>query len=455
MFFKQFVRDDLGCASYLIGDAGAGECLVVDPQWDVAPYLALAEKKGMRLRYVIETHNHADHLSGHGKLAQQGAEVLIHESAGVDYPHRKLKSGDTLDVGGVRLRVLHTPGHRPEHISLAVSDTTRSDDPWLVLTGDALFVGDVGRPDLAVEPGEGAAQLLSSLRTQILSLGDGVEIYPAHVAGSLCGKAMSAKPSSTVGYERRFNPALAIKEPGEFVSRITAELPPQPPQFQEIVAKNRGPFITDDPQPRAMTADEFETMRRQGAQVLDTRSPQAFGGGHIPGALNVHLGGGQFGTRVAWVRRANSPLLLVLESPHDLHAALNELASTGQEGIEGYLLDGMSAWDSGGRPLESTSQMDARELYERVRGGDRGVVVLDVREESEWKEGHVPGAIHIPFHDLAERLDELPSHKPVATICASGTRSSIATSILQAEGFEPLNVPGGMDAWRAGGYPLE
>src|SRR5437868_1114445 len=216
MFFKQFMRDDLGCASYMIGDTDAGECVVVDPQWDVSEYLATADAKGMRIRYVIETHNHADHVSGHGKLAQRGAEVAIYESAGVEYPHKDLKDGEIIEVGSVRLQVLHTPGHRPEHAAFSVVDTSRADEPWRVLTGDGLCVGGVGRRGLAGEPKGGAAQLYDSLRTRLLRLADGVELYPAHVSGSLCGKSMSPKGSSTIGFERRYNRPLALSDRQEF-----------------------------------------------------------------------------------------------------------------------------------------------------------------------------------------------------------------------------------------------
>ena len=281
MFFRQFLRDDLGCASYLIGDTDVGECLVVDPQWDVSEYLAIADQQGMRIRYVIETHNHADHVSGHGKLAQRGAEIAVHKDAGVDYPHRALQDGDTIEVGSVRLGVLHTPGHRPEHIALSVTDTARANEPWLVLTGDALFVGDVGRPDLAIKPEEGAAQLYDSLHSKLLNLPDSVEIYPAHVSGSLCGKAMSAKGSSTIGFERRYNLPLTVNDSAEFVKEVTSELPPQPPHFQSIVEKNRGPLITEDPPVKAMSADDVQAIRKEGAIVLDTRSPKAFAASHV------------------------------------------------------------------------------------------------------------------------------------------------------------------------------
>lgn len=452
MFFKQFLRDDLGCASYLIGDSDAGECIVVDPQWDVEDYYKTARDHGMAIRYVIETHNHADHVSGHGKLAQQGAQVCVYEQAGVDYPHRALKDGEVVEVGSVRAQVIHTPGHRPEHIAIAVSDTTRADEPWLVLTGDALFVGAVGRPDLAVEPTDGASDLYRSLHDRLLTMADGVEIYPGHVSGSLCGKSMSPKGSSTVGFERRYNPPLLATDVETFVQQVTADLPPQPPHFGRIVAKNRGPFITEQKSPRAMSADEVDALRRGGVLILDARSPQLFSEGHIPGALNVDLRGGQFGTRAAWLITTDVPVILVLENDSDVAEAVSSLVATGQDRIEGYLSGGMKAWDASGRPLQSVREMSARELHDRILSGDRSFVVLDVREDSEWKEGHIPGAMHVPFHQLKAHVDMLPSNKPVATICGGGTRSSIASSILQAEGFEPISVTDGMDAWNAARY---
>lgn len=452
MFFKQFLRDDLGCASYLIGDTDAGECLVVDPQWDVTAYREVAAQKGMAIRYVIETHNHADHLSGHGKLAQDGAQVAIHEDAGVEYPHRALRDGDTLQVGAVNVTVLHTPGHRPEHIALAVADTSRAEEPWLILTGDSLFVGDVARPDLAVEAQEGAALLYRSLQEKLLKLHDGVEMYPAHVSGSLCGKGMSAKGSSTIGFERRFNPALDAHDEASFVQNVTTDLPPQPPQFGRIVARNRGPFYTDELEVRPFSLDELDALRRASASVLDTRSSAAFGGGHIPGALNVDLHKDQFATRASWVLPPDKDTVLILPSEDDLARAVSSLAAVGQTVVKGYLMGGMDAWDSSGRPLESIRQMPVVELHERIEAGSNPYTVLDVREPSEWREGHIEGAINIPFHQLASHMDDVPSNKPVAAVCGSGNRSSIAASLLKREGFEPVNVAGGMDAWKGAGY---
>src|SRR5688572_7159511 len=454
MFFKQFLRDDLGCASYMIGDTDAGVCAVVDPQWDVSAYVQTAAEKGLRITHVVETHNHADHLSGHGKLAALGAQVAIHRDAGVEYEHLPLDDGSVIELGSVKLQVLHTPGHRPEHIALAVTDTSRAQEPWMVFTGDSLFVGAVGRPDLAVEPQQGASDLYDSLREKLLPLYDGVELYPAHIAGSLCGKAISAKGSSTIGFERRFNPALGVTNKSSFVEQVTRDLPPQPPQFGRIVAMNRGRFLSKEPEVRALSIDEFEEHRGRGALVLDTRSPEAFGSGHIPGAINVDMRGGQFGTRASWIIPEETPVVLVLARFEDVEEASSGLAAVGQFGVVGYLTGGMDAWDTSGRPLQSIPQLPVRELRELIVGERNRYTILDVREASEWREGHIEGAQHIPFHDLKTHLDDLPSNKPVATICGSGTRSSIAASILQREGFEVANVAEGMDGWRADGNPV-
>jgi hydroxyacylglutathione hydrolase len=316
-------------------------------------------------------------------------------------------------------------------------------------------VGDVARPDLAVEAREGAALLFSSLQDKLLTMNDGVELYPAHVSGSLCGKGMSAKGSSTIGFERRFNPALNIRDLQSFVSSVTSDLPPQPPQFGRIVERNRGPFYTEEMVVQPLSIDDFDSMRRDGALVLDTRSPEAFGGGHIPGALNVDVHEEQFPTRASWVITHGEDVLLVLPDDGALALAVSSLSAAGQSGIKGYLVGGMSSWDTSGRPLESVPQLPVTKLHERIEAGNNPYTILDVREVSEWHEGHIPGALNIPFHQLSTHLDDLPSNKPVAAICGGGARSSIATSILQREGFKPVNIVGGMGAWESAGYGVE
>jgi hydroxyacylglutathione hydrolase len=277
MYFKQLVKEDLGCTRYLVGCPDAAVCAIVDPRIDmVEDILELVAVKGMRITAVMETHLHADHLSGHRELARRtGATIYVHELAGVAYPHTPLKDGDELWCGMVKLRVIHTPGHRPEHIALAVSDTSRSDDPWLVLTGDSLFIGDVARPDLAVVAEEGAAALYESIFERLLHLDDGAEVYPAHVAGSLCGRGMSPKTSSTIGFERKHNPAVAPRPCTTFIADLTGNLPPRPPNMRTIVERNRsGSTHFPDPLIPPLTARSVQHEMERGALVLDTRSPE-------------------------------------------------------------------------------------------------------------------------------------------------------------------------------------
>ncbi len=265
MIFTQFVDDALGCASYLVGDEGSGTAVLVDPAYAIEQYLAEAEKRGVRLVRVVETHTHADHVSGHGRLAlEHGLPVSVHAAAEAEFAHDALADGDEIEVGSVVLRCIHTPGHRPEHCCFAVIDRSRGDEPWLVLTGDSLFVGDAARPDLAVEAREGAEGLFHSLR-RLVELGDGVEVYPGHVAGSLCGKAMSSKASTTIGFERRFNPALASADVEAFVLESAAISAPRPPNMERIVELNRGPFLGAQPEPSELDAPP------EGSQVLDVR----------------------------------------------------------------------------------------------------------------------------------------------------------------------------------------
>ena len=412
MYFKQLVKEDLGCASYLVGDADAGVCAVVDPRLDmVEDILELVAAKEMRVTAVIETHLHADHLSGHRELARRtGATIYVHELAGVAYPHTPLKDGDELWCGVVKLRVIHTPGHRPEHIALAVSDTRRSDDPWLVLTGDSLFIGDVARPDLAVAAEEGAAALYESIFERLLHLDDGVEVYPAHVAGSLCGRGMSSKTSSTIGFERN--------------RRGSTHLP--------------APLIPP------LAAQSVQHEMERGVLVLDTRSPEQFSKAHIPGAVFVALHGPAFATRVGFVVPSNARLVLVIKDERDLHEAVKQLAVVGYDQVVGFLQGGMAAWQEAGLPVQQVSQLSVEELASRRHA----LTILDVRDRGEWDEGHIAGAIHLPYYAVLDQLQELDRTRPLAVICASGQRSMIASALLQRHGFTAVaNVVGGVDAW--------
>jgi hydroxyacylglutathione hydrolase len=453
MYFKQLVKEDLGCASYIVGCTNAGVCAVVDPRLDmVDDILELAAARGMRVTAVIETHNHADHISGHGEIARRtGATIYIHELAEAGYPHEKLKDGDELKFGVAKLRVIHTPGHRPEHISLAVSDTSRSDDPWLVLTGDSLFIGDVARPDLAVSGEKGANALYDSIFDRLLQLEDGVEVYPAHVAGSLCGRGMSTRTSSTIGYERKHNAAVAPRPRSTFISDINENLPERPPNMFNIVERNRGDYThqVSPLMPLPLEPLTFQREMEGGGLVIDTRSPGQFGEGHIPGALQVYLRGSAFATRVGFVASPQSRLLLVVKDERDLHDAVAQLAVVGFDQVVGYLDGGMRAWQEAGLPAQQVEQIPV----DRLHSLRHELNILDVRDQDEWEEGHIRGATHIPYYSIEQHMKELDSSRPLAVLCASGQRSSLACSILQRHGFTGLfNVEGGMDAWKKEGF---
>jgi glyoxylase-like metal-dependent hydrolase (beta-lactamase superfamily II) len=456
LYFKQLVKEDLGCASYIVGCTSAGTCAIVDPRLDMVDHiLEITSAKGLQIKAIIETHNHGDHVSGHGELSRRtGAEIFVHEQAGVKYPHKTLKDGDELQFGVARLRVIHTPGHRPEHIALAVSDTSRSSDPWLVLTGDSLFIGDIARPDLAIPGEEGASVLYDSIFNRLFTLDDGVEVYPAHVAGSLCGRGMSAKTSSTIGFERKHNAAAAPRSRADFIHDMNENLPQRPPNMFNIVERNRDDFahIEAPLSPRPLDAFTFQREMGSGAFVIDTRSPHVCGEGHIPGAINVYLRGSSFATRVGFVASPDSRLLLVLMHEGDLHAAIDQLSVVGFDQVIGYLDGGMSSWRETDLPIQHLAQMSVETLHSI----QHDLKILDVRDQNEWAEGHIKGALHIPYYFLAERVQELDQIRPLALICASGQRSSIACSLLQKHGFSQLfNVVGGMDAWYEAGFGSE
>jgi hydroxyacylglutathione hydrolase len=456
LYFKQLVKEDLGCASYIVGCTTAGTCAVIDPRLDmVDDILELAAAKGLQIKAVIETHNHADHISGHGELSfRTGAEIYVHEQAGVKYPHKTLRDGDELQFGVAKLRVIHTPGHRPEHIALTVSDTSRSDDPWLVLTGDSLFIGDIARPDLAVPGDEGASVLYDSIFNRLLKLDDGVEVYPAHVAGSLCGRGMSAKTSSTIGFERKHNPAATPRSRTEFIHDMNVNLPQRPPNMYNIVERNRDDYahVEAPLAPRPLDALTFQREMESGAQVIDTRSPRAFGDGHIPGAINVYLRGSSFATRVGFLVSPENRLLLVVKNERDLREAISQLSVVGFDQVTGYLDGGIAAWQEADLPVRNLVQITVEMLHSMYHE----LKILDVRDQDEWEEGHIKGATHIPYYFLEQRLHELDNTQPMAVTCASGQRSSIACSLLQRHGFTQLfNVIGGMDAWEESGLEQE
>ena len=456
MLFRQIIHEDLGCASYLVADRESGVAVVVDPQWDIDPYRRLARLHGVRIGHVLETHNHADHVSGHGRLAQTtGATIHIHELAGAEYPHEPFADGWVLELGDLRIEAAHTPGHRPEHTSFLLRDASRGGAPWALLGGDSLFIGDVARPDLAVEPREGAADMFRSLRERLLALDDEVEIWPGHLGGSLCGgSAIDLKSSSTIGFERRHNPALAIEDEAEFVEDAVASLGDRPPNVEQIVDLNRGPLVEDFGTPAPLTPHEVEEAVDAGAVVIDGRTNEEFDEAHIAGALSTSAYDTGFATKVSRVAPDGVEIIVVAASDGDERHAAELLAAVGMR-VRGFLAGGMTAWRTEDRPVRKIELIRPDELAGRADGPEPPLI-LDVRNHAEYAGEHIPGSLHIPYGDLAERFGELPRDRPIATICRGGKRSGLAASILQREGFaDVVHVGQGVGAWREAGHPVE
>jgi glyoxylase-like metal-dependent hydrolase (beta-lactamase superfamily II)/rhodanese-related sulfurtransferase len=350
VLFRQIIHEDLGCASYLVADRESGVAVVVDPQWDVEPYRRLARLHGVRIGHVLETHNHADHVSGHGRLARMtGATVHVNELAAAEYPHEPLGDGWALELGDLRIEAIHTPGHRPEHTCFLLSDDSRGGDPWALLSGDSLFIGDVARPDLAIEPTQGAAEMFRSLRERLLTLGDEVEVWPGHLGGSLCGgSGIDLKTSSTIGFERRHNPALGFDEEADFVASALRSLPDRPPNVAEIVALNRGPFVEGFGTPGAMTPHEVEEAVAAGAVVIDGRTNEEFDESHIAGALSTSAYDTGFATKVSRVAPPGAEVIVVAASDGDERDAAELLAAVGVR-VRGFLEGG--SWRHGSTAL--------------------------------------------------------------------------------------------------------
>ena len=432
MLFKQFVDDDLGCASYLVGDEHVGVAVVVDPAYRIEQYLEEAERHGVRLTAVLETHTHADHVSGHGRLAlEHGLPVHMHWAAGAEYPHDPLEDGTEIVLGDVVIRTIHTPGHRPEHCAFAIIDRSRGDEPWLVLTGDSLFVGDAARPDLAVEARDGAEDLFHSLH-RLADLGDGVEVFPGHVAGSLCGAAMSSKASTTIGFERRFNHAL-VEDHDEFVGLALGPQPPRPPNMERIVELNRGPFVGAQA-PLAPVSDIADAI------VLDVRPARAFADGHRAGAVNVPVSGSSFATKTAFVLPERA-VVMHAEDEAEATRAARSLYAVGMFDVLGWQVGG------GGERVDSVT---IDELEQLLASGE--IEVLDVREADERDAAFIPGTDHMPYRNVRQAAENgLVNGKQVITICESGARAAVAASLLKATGIDARPVAGGIADWRARG----
>jgi hydroxyacylglutathione hydrolase len=456
MLLLQFFTPKIAHSSYIL--AGHNTCAVIDPRRDVQLYIDAAKSQGVKITHIIETHLHADFVSGHLDLAQKtGATIYAPDMGHCAFEHVAVSEGDEVVIEDMVLQVLETPGHTPEHASYVVVDKSRSAEPVGVFCGDTLFVGDTGRPDLF--PGrarELAGALYSSLHDKLLRLPDSCEVYPAHAAGSLCGRNIAAKRQSAIGYERRNNPALLIDDKEAFIASLTTDMPPAPDHFGRCSAINcEGPaLISSLPSPRAIEPQDFATLAaRDDTVIIDTRSYAAFGGQYIAGSFSLNLQA-NFPTFAGWVVPSDKDILLVTSSGAEVAEAVEWLRRVGMDRTIGFLAGGTPASASAGLPLKHIPQLCSSELRGIVLKG--ASVLVDVRAKSEYETGHIKGAVNIPFADLRTRYSELDSTAVTVVYCSSGVRSSLGASLLARSGFSKLmNVAGGITGYRAAGFPLE
>jgi hydroxyacylglutathione hydrolase len=461
MYFKQFYLGCLAHASYLIGSEG--EAAVVDPQRDVAQYIEEAAAQNLKIKYIIETHLHADFISGHRELAEKtGAEIVFGSQAGARFAHRAVQDGDELTIGRATLRIIETPGHTPESICVLVTDADGAETPPKLLTGDTLFIGDVGRPDLAGGKGYTsqmmAAMMYDSLHEKILKLEDAVEVYPAHGAGSMCGKNLSTETSSTIGQQRKFNYALQPMAKDQFVAMMTTDLPEAPAYFSRDAEINRSGAEALDhlAKPQAMSPKEVREASQHGCVVLDVRSAAEFGAAHVPGSLNIGLGG-QFASWAGSLIPLTAQIIVVADSEQQVDETQMRLARVGLERVNGYLSGGVDAWRAAGFEIAQVPQITVAELHDLLKSKP-DLQLIDVRRPGEYNGGHAPRAVAAPLAKFRDTLGSLNLNgdKPIVIICAGGYRSSAATSIAQQFGFNHLlNVTGGTAAWIKAGYEVE
>lgn len=441
MFFRQVLYRDLGCASYVLGDAG--EAVVVDPRWDIDVYLEIANAERLRITHVVDTHEHADHVSGRLRLAQATGAQPHRPAAEAGCAPDTIVAGDELMAGALRLTAVAAPGHRPEHLAFAVADLTRSAEPWLLLSGDSLLVGDIARPDLAVAAAEGAQALHASLR-RLLALGDHVEVWPAHIGGSLCGGAgLSGKTSSTVGFERRHNPLLEMAEP-EFVDGLTASLPSRPPNIDRIVALNRRAQGSAPPVPPLLGGDAVRELLIARATVIDGRVPERFDAGHIAGSINLPVSSPGVGTRAGWALDPLEPIVLVADDQAQARAMASALQAVGFWRLQGATIADPDAWRAQSVPVALADSWNLERLADSLRRD--GVELVDVREPNEWTSGHIAGSHHVPLNRLRDVDSIVLPHRgrTTAVACAAGVRAAFAASLLRRAGrTDVVRVAGG------------
>jgi glyoxylase-like metal-dependent hydrolase (beta-lactamase superfamily II) len=449
MHFEQFYLGCLAHASYML--ASEGEAVVLDPQRDVDIYLQAAATNRVSVRHIFETHLHADFVSGHRELASRtGAQIYIGKQAEATFPHVEMQDGFELQVGRMRIKAFETPGHTAESMCFVITDEEKSSAPWAVLTGDTLFLGDVGRPDLSkrYSPAQLAGMLYDSLHNKILKLADDVLVYPAHGAGSLCGRNMRAERVSTIGTERLTNYALQIKSREEFVKQLTCNLPARPGYFLQDAEINRtgAATLSDLPALTAVEPGELKTLLEEGGIALDVRPGEQFAAGHVPESVNIALSG-QFASWAGALLGLAARPVLIAESEEAVSEARLRLARVGLEDAWGYLKGGIKAWREAGLSLATISHINVEALSAKLQ--QAGLQVLDVRREPEWEAGHIEGAAWWPLDNFKVSPPEIDRDSPIAVHCKGGYRSMIACSLLQRAGFQKvLNVVGGFDAWQ-------
>jgi hydroxyacylglutathione hydrolase len=461
MFFHQRFIPGLAIASYMIGDEKAKSVAVIDPTRDVDEYVRIVKKEGLYITHILETHVHADFVSGSAELKARlhGEPKMVASGMGgkawtPPYADVVVKDGDEVTLGNVRLKAIHTPGHTPEHVAWAAYDDTRSSDtPWLLFTGDFIFVGDVGRPDLlgSEEQKQLAHDLYTSIFERIRAVPDFTEVFPAHGPGSLCGKAIGSRRSSSLGFERRFSDALQPKPEAEWTKSLLKDMPLAPPYFKIMKKVNAGgPTVLGQSLPgqKRMTAKEIHERLCDNCLVVDVRPKEAFASAHVPGSINIPLGQ-NLPSWAGWVLPYDKRLVIVPGDPAEMAEVVTHLIRVGLDDIEGYMEDGMDAWENQGFPISRLESIAPRELADRLKSAEPPFV-LDVRTESEWNGGHIEEARHIHGGVLKNHLNEVPKDGPIAVICGSGYRGSIAASFLKSSGRDNVaNVLGGMTAWKA------
>lgn len=447
MLIQQFfVGDGISHLSYLV--AGSSKAVVIDPKRDVGDYIKIAKELGVEIEAVLVTHLHADFIGGHYELAEKtGAKLYLPAKQQAKRNHIPVKEGDVIEIENIKIEVLDTPGHTPEHVSYLFYDKTRGQDPWAVFTGDTLFVGDVGRPDLFPDKKEELASLLFDSIQKLMKIPDFVEVYPAHSAGTLCGKALSTKRTTTIGYEKRFNPLLSMDKE-RFIKTLLEDMPPAPTHFKRCSKINEegSVYLSEFPPLKSLSIKQFESLC-QDKTIIDARHYLSWVGGHIPNSLSMDYKHMPFSLFAGWILDPSKEVILITDTPQDADQVALKLRRVGIDNVIGYLEGDTFAWAKSGRTLKSLKSITAQDLDQWIKE-DKDFIILDLRSLSERKSGFMPNSVHIPLPTLSQRYNELDKNKEIVLVCGLGPRGALGAGILEQLGFEKLIVlAGGMNGW--------